>query len=57
MAANGVGTLKTVEGRLNAVSYVQLICRTLKQDGERLRLHISARWGSMSYCWQHKSMV
>ena len=35
MAANGVGILK-VEGRLNAASYVQLICCTLKQDGERL---------------------
>ena len=36
MAANGVGTLKVVKVRLNAASYVQLICRTLKQDGERL---------------------
>ena len=36
MAASGVGTLKVVNGRLDAAGYVRLICNTLKDDGEKL---------------------
>ena len=36
MSASGVGTLKVVNGRLNAAAYVRLICRTLEEDGNRL---------------------
>ena len=36
MAANGVGTLNVVKGRLDTSAYVQLICHTLKEDGRRL---------------------
>ena len=35
MLACGVGTLKVVEGWLNAAAYVKLICRMLKEDGQR----------------------
>ena len=36
MSASGVGTLKVVNGRLNAKAYVRLICRHIEADGNRL---------------------
>lgn len=36
MSANGVGTLRVVNGRLNAKAYVRLICQHLEADGNRL---------------------
>ena len=36
MTASGVGTLKIVNGRLDAAAYVRLICNSLKDDGEKL---------------------
>ena len=36
MGAGGVGTLKVVNGQLNAKRYVRLICRTLLKDGKKL---------------------
>ena len=36
MSANGVGSLKVVNGRLDAKAYVRLICRDLKNDGIKL---------------------
>jgi len=36
MSAKGVGSLKIVNGRLDAKAYVRLICRDLKNDGIKL---------------------
>lgn len=36
MSAKGVGTLKVVNGRLDAKAYVRLICHDLKNDGIKL---------------------
>ena len=36
IGAGGVGTLKVVNGRLDAKRYVRLICRTLLKDGKKL---------------------
>ncbi len=59
MSAKGVGSLKVVNGRLDAKAYIRLICRDLKNDGIKLcgNNFISARWGIMPHCSQYKSMV
>ena len=36
IGAGGAGTLKVVNGRLEAKRYVRLICRTLLKDGKKL---------------------
>ena len=49
--ASGVGSLKVVNGQLDASAYVRLICRTLEKDGKKLcgrDFIFQQDWGSMS---------